>query len=405
MPAPARSGRLLRLLAFLLVLAAGLWLRGRDLDAKPTSGDESESAINALTIAQHGLPRGEYLGLPIYENCLIEPWPDHPEYEFRDSSYTASGLTIYHGWLPLYAMWASQRAMGVRPDEVLGPGEPLAVRHAPQEVRRRVVAARAPSVLFGGLFLVFLFLAGREMFGNDAAFAAMAVGAVGRPLVYFAREARYYSATLALSTGCCWVAWRVYRRGRWGDFLLAAVLLALLFHTHLLAFFVAAAMTAALTAALTAAMTAALLWRATGRGAAGDGSATPRRWPDARPYLPRIAAAVVIVAAAAVPWLAMSGFLAQSSHLPAAWRFLSFPADLIWYPALRVPYLLLPIACAAWLGVVALLHHRLPPRLTRPLASHRRRSPSCWRGSRSASSPSRCSFPPPATFTSGSRWQ
>ena len=48
--------------------------------------------MNALTILEHGVPRGEYLGLPIYENTLTEPWPGNREYEFRDSSYTAKGM-------------------------------------------------------------------------------------------------------------------------------------------------------------------------------------------------------------------------------------------------------------------------------------------------------------------------
>ena len=160
-----------------------------------------------MTILQTGLPRGEYLGLPIYENCLTEPWPDHAEYEFRDSSYSPRGLAIYHGWLPLYAMAASFKAFGVTPDETT-PGE-LKVRHSDEEIRRRVVAARAPSLVFGGLFLIFLFLAGYEMFGADAGFAAMIVGAVGRPFVYMGREARYHAATMALSTACCWAICRV----------------------------------------------------------------------------------------------------------------------------------------------------------------------------------------------------
>src|SRR5687767_13546904 len=128
--------------AFVLILGTAFFLRARDLAATPSSGDEAESAINALTIAQHGVPRGDYLGLPIYENVLAEPWPQHPEYEFRDSSYSKRGLVIYHGWLPLYSMWASQRLYGVRPDEV---SPDLRVRHSPAEVRRRVVAARAPA--------------------------------------------------------------------------------------------------------------------------------------------------------------------------------------------------------------------------------------------------------------------
>src|SRR6266542_3486428 len=102
---------------FVLILALGVWMRGHDLSATPPSGDEAESAVNALTILQSGAPRGEYLGLPIFENVLTERWPAHPEYEFRDSSYSKKDLTIYHGWLPLYTMAASFKAFGVTPDE------------------------------------------------------------------------------------------------------------------------------------------------------------------------------------------------------------------------------------------------------------------------------------------------
>ena len=60
---------------------------------------------------------GEYLGLPIYENTLPpSSWPGNREYEFRDSSYTAKGIAIYHGWLPLYSMAISLKAFGVLPD-------------------------------------------------------------------------------------------------------------------------------------------------------------------------------------------------------------------------------------------------------------------------------------------------
>src|SRR5438067_1602706 len=88
------------------------------------------------------------------------------EYEFRDSSYSAKGLAIYHGWLPLYAMAASMEAFGVMPDR-LTPGE-LKVQHTDDQIRRRVIAARFPSLIFGVAFMLFLYLAGREMFGADA---------------------------------------------------------------------------------------------------------------------------------------------------------------------------------------------------------------------------------------------
>src|SRR5690242_9689827 len=129
MPALMRAGRgVWGPAIFVLILALGVYLRGHDLSATPPTGDESESALNALTILQSGVPRGEYLGLPIYENVLTEPWPDNAEYEFRDSSYSNKGLAIYHGWLPLYTMAASFKAFGVLPDEAVAGGE-LRVRH------------------------------------------------------------------------------------------------------------------------------------------------------------------------------------------------------------------------------------------------------------------------------------
>jgi hypothetical protein len=329
---------------FLLILALGLWLRGHELSATPPTGDESESAINALTILQTGVPRGEYVGLPIYENVLTEPWPGNAEYEFRDSSYSNKGLAIYHGWLPLYTMAASFKAFGVTPDEPL-PGE-LRVRHDDFEVRRRVVAARLPSIVFGGLFLVFLFLAGFEMAGTDAAFAAMLVGAIGRPFVFMGREARYHAATMALSTACCWAIWRVYKYGRWTDYLVAALCLVLLFYTHLLAFSVACLMFAAV---MPAAVTRG------GRGA-----------------IVKLIACGVIVSAATTPWLIASGFLAQRAHIPPARALLTMPLDLIWYPLLNIPYLLLPLAVLIWLWIAYALRRQLPARIVDPLREHRR---------------------------------
>src|SRR4051794_33078918 len=163
---------------FIFILGVGLWMRARDLSRVPPNGDESESAINALTILQTGFPRGEYLGLPIYENCLTEKWPENAEYEFRDSSYSKSGLAIYHGWLPLYAMAASFKAMGIAPDD---PSPQLGVRHSVSDIRRRVIAARLPAVFFGGLFMILLFVGARDMFGEDAAWGAFFVGAIARP--------------------------------------------------------------------------------------------------------------------------------------------------------------------------------------------------------------------------------
>ena len=101
-------------LAGALVLLA-LVLRGAWLGSPLLWIDEAESAINALTIVDHGVPVDHHLGLPLYENTLVRPWPESAEYEFRDLSYSDRGLAVYHSWLPLYAIAGALRLAGVTP--------------------------------------------------------------------------------------------------------------------------------------------------------------------------------------------------------------------------------------------------------------------------------------------------
>jgi hypothetical protein len=56
------------------------------------SVDEAESAINGLCIVAEGVPTDRFLGQPLYENTLVRAWPESPEYEFRDISYSDRGL-------------------------------------------------------------------------------------------------------------------------------------------------------------------------------------------------------------------------------------------------------------------------------------------------------------------------
>ena len=58
-----------------VVIAAAVALRTCHLDYPALSLDEAESCINAMTILEHGYPAGVYLGLPIFENTLVRPWP------------------------------------------------------------------------------------------------------------------------------------------------------------------------------------------------------------------------------------------------------------------------------------------------------------------------------------------
>jgi hypothetical protein len=120
--------------------------------------DEAESAINGLTILERGLPKSEYLGIPIYENTLTEPWEGNAEYAYRDSSYSRKqDVAVYHGWLPLYAIAASQALWGITPQKV---GEvPLThPRHGKDDILKRTIAPRMPALIFSLLTCLILFI-------------------------------------------------------------------------------------------------------------------------------------------------------------------------------------------------------------------------------------------------------
>ncbi len=340
---PPRSRAIKRLEYALLglVLIWALVIRVYRLDAPLFWVDESESTINALTILQHGLPLDRYLGQPVYENTLVEPWPGNEEYEFKDSSYSNKRVAIYHGWLPLYAMAGSLKAMGVRPDSV---PDRLTVKHSDEEMSRMTIAARLPAVVFSMALLVLLFLAGSEMYGRDAAWAALVIGAFSERVLDFARQARYYSATVTFSTACCLMLWRIHRHGRWRDYLIAAVVFVLLFYTHVVTFLVASAAGALL-------LLSSAVWR---RGA-----------------LPKLAVFCLIVLGCALPWLLGSGFLSQARGIPNAFPYLDFPQDLFTFPMSKLHTVLL--LAAGLLGLIAaeVMRRRLPPRFARPFRDGR----------------------------------
>jgi hypothetical protein len=321
------------------LLLYGITLRAWGLGSKPFRVDEAESGINALTVLQHGVPVDHYLGQPIFENILTRPWPESAEYEFKDSSYSERGLAVYHGWLPHYMTAASFALAGVKPDD---DPTALRVRHSPQEMRRRTVAGRAPAVLFGAAFLAAAFFAARRLYGPDAAWAVLAVGAIFKPAVDFGRQARYYSPTLALAAGCALMIALMVQRGRWRDFLLGAVLFVLLFHTHVLSCFCACAAWA---------LTAPVLAR------------RPRG-------LAKLSAFAAVVALGALPWAVLTGFLGSASDYPKAFALLSF--DDLWAFLKKLgPFPALAALTLVWLAAAAALRGRLPDRLVRPFADHR----------------------------------
>ena len=293
---PPRATRL-EVAALVAVLTVGVGLRARDLGCTPFWVDEAESTINALTILQHGYPVDRYLGLPLYENTLVQPWPEHPEYEFSDLSYSTRGVAVYHGWLPLYAIAGSLALAGIEPDEETTT---LSVRHSTAEMRRLTVAARLPAVVFGVLFLSLLYWAGTVMGGRETGWSALLLGAFSQHYISLATHARYYSATLAVAVASGLAIWLMATRGRWRHFLLGGLLLVVLFHTHLMSFVAACGFCAVVVPF------------------AAQGRRTARRLA--------LTATVVIVGIA--PWMILTRFVEQSARIPMAWSLEPFPSVL-----------------------------------------------------------------------------
>ncbi len=319
------------------MIGIGIILRTRNLSDSFLWSDEAESAINALTILEHGVPTDKYLGLPIFENTLTRPWADSREYEFKDTSYSDRGVAVYHGWLPLYTIAASFKIFGIAPDKA---SDGLKVHHSWEEMRWRTIAARAPSIVFAAIFLFTLFLTGRAFYGPNAGLVALTIGTFTPNLIWSATQARYYSATLAFGALGLLYVWLVFRRGAWRDFLGAGLVLVLLFHTHLLTF-------GALAFAFT--LTLPVVFRRPGA------------------FL-RLAATASVVSAGILPWVWATGFLDAAGRLPMARSLLSFPEDLLLYPRMHPGMGVLIAGAAAELSVVLLFRRRLPARIAGPFA-------------------------------------
>ncbi len=327
----ARSGWWLRL-ALGIVLLLGIQQRLRSLDQSALFIDEGESSLNALSILANGYPAERYLGLPMFENTLTEPWPESEEYEFRDTSYSSRGMAIYHGWLPLYAIALSQYLHGVRPDERTDPPR---VQHDDEEIRRRIRAARLPAVAFGALFLLVTFLTGRMLYGVDAGLAALLFAAFAPKCIWLAQQARYYSAGLALSMLAVYAAWRFHRHGRWRDALAAGAAFVLLFHTSSLAFAIALVPCVLLLPGVLGAP----------RGRA------------------KLALGALVVTLGIVPWMLWTGYLEHGGRIPMARSSLAFPADYLVYLGGRTGRVLLGVLIVLAFGGVWLARRRLPQRL------------------------------------------
>lgn len=327
------------LLVGALVLVA-VSLRVWQLGAPRFWVDEAESALNALTIVAEGVPRDRVMGEPLYENTLVREWHGHPEYEFRDLSYSDRGLAVYHSWLPLYSMALAFRLAGVTPASAHA-GSP--VRDAsPAELAFWTAIPRLPAVAFGALLVVAAWGLGRHVHSVPVALALAWGVATSEFFVGAGRQARYYAAALAFSTVAGLAVWRAWRRGRLIDHALVGVAIGVLFHAHSLS---AVALTGLYI------VSAPLGWR------------QPRLWL-------RVGMAGAIAGLLIVPWAIWTGMLAQVGRQPTAREFVD--GALIVNSLPRNPIVWLTLGGGVlWFAVAAVGAGRLSERVRQPILEER----------------------------------
>lgn len=295
-------GQVTEMMVLLACLVAATALRLSFAANEPLSVDEAESSISALSILERGYPADHYLGMPIYEKVLLTTSPDSQEYEFRNSSRSESGKAIDQGWLPLYSIAAAFAVAGIQPD--VDNGRPPAARHTIQDLRRRTIVPRIPSIVFSALFLFFVFQLGRAIGGSDTAWSVLIAVAFAQPLVWSGWHALDYSAALAVASLSGLAIWNLTRRGTWRDAILTGLAFVLLFHTHRLTFMI-------LSAVLLANVPFGL---------------NVLRWRS------KLLVTGAIAVAGIVPWLYWTNFLDAVGRTPMAWPLLAFPGDFVsWF--------------------------------------------------------------------------
>jgi hypothetical protein len=324
-------------LCLLILLAVGL--RAFHLDRPRLWVDEAESALNALTIVAEGVPGDRILGQPLYENTLVRRWPESAEYEFRDISYSDRGLAIYHAWLPLYSIALAFRLAGVTP-EMARHGTPLQ-NASEKEIARWTVVPRLPALVFSALFVVLAWRLGRSLHSASTGWALALAAASSNILIWFGRQSRYYSATLAGSAGCGLAIWNACRRGRVADHAMAGVAIGTLFHIN------------SLNALAMAGVYAVELSLTRDQ---------PRLWL-------RVLTTATMSGLLVLPWAVWSGMLAQAQLIPAARHFLDWRA-VLWSLPSKNSVLLAPLGLGLiWLLACLVLGERIGARWRLPFVS------------------------------------
>jgi len=301
--------------------------------------DEAESSINALSIIGTGVPAWKYVGLPIFENTLTLPWEDSPEYEFRDSTYSDRGVVVYHGWLPIFAIAASQYLFGLRPDVA---HDPPRVLHGPDQINIRTFAPRLPALIFSVGTMLLIFFVGCRLGGLPVGFAALTLMAFNAQTVDFGYQARYYSATLFFAALCAFALIQVMQRGWWRDFIGLGVAAALLFHTHLFSVMAFTLVACAATPSIV----------------------KKKHW------LSKSLVGGGLSAMLAVPWIVLTGFLGTASHVPMIHTLFESKWDAMIFILDRPIPLVLTITVVMVLLIARVKPAWLPSAVSVPLRNH-----------------------------------
>ncbi|MFA5135019.1 MAG: glycosyltransferase family 39 protein, partial [Patescibacteria group bacterium] len=151
-------------------------------------------------------------GKPIYENASYIP-SDDPKYAYESTNYYGSTYERNKGWLTYYYQAAFLKVFGFS-----------------------TFNARLPFVLLFCITAVFVYLLGKRLFTTSVGLIAAGLHAVNYFSIFYEYQARYYAVVAAVSMLCLYFFYRALKESGWGQYLCAALSLALLFYTHVTAF-------------------------------------------------------------------------------------------------------------------------------------------------------------------------
>jgi len=193
----------------ILLFVIGAFLRLYNLGTVPLWQDEAETALHSFNVLETGLPVGFYK-VPFYENAYLIKSSDEM-YAFMPTNYLHTNLVTMKGWLTYY-IGAFFMLFG-----------------------KSNLALRLPFALLGisSLFVVYFFV--NKFFNKRTAAIVLFLQAVSPTFLYYERQIRYYSLEILLVFASIYIFIKAFEQRKLWMFIVAEVLLALLFHTHIIA--------------------------------------------------------------------------------------------------------------------------------------------------------------------------